>query len=50
MILAHERVGGEERRATNDLRIAGRDIEGVDLLMLILTEVVLVERIRHVEG
>ena len=48
-VAAHERVGGEQHVRADHARVAWRDVEGRDLLMLVLSGVLLVERVRHVE-
>src|SRR6266550_512026 len=49
VILTDEPVRGEQRGPSNDLRVAGGDVEGVDLLVLVLTQIVLIQRVRYVE-
>ena len=49
VVASDERIGREQRLGADDLRIAGRDVEGLDVLVLILPRVLLIEGVRDVE-
>ncbi len=49
LVLSDVDVRGEQHLRADDARVAGRDVDRRDLLVLRLAGVVLIERVRHVE-